>query len=90
MEKHILHNFSWGVETPYVAENEIFFRCPKDVVIQDDNIYIDAFSHVSFNTYYNIFPSKQYVKYTNIKDLNVGVVVKGKAKIEVYGIKQEI
>ena len=90
MEKHILHNFSWGVETPYVAENEIFFRCPKDVVIQDGNIYIDAFSHVSFNTYYNIFPSKQYVKYTNIKDLNIGVVVKGKAKIEVYGIKQEL
>lgn len=90
MEKHILHNFSWGVDTPYVAEKEIFFRCPKDVVIQDNDIHIDAFSYVSFNTYYNIFPSKQFVKYTHIKNLNISVSIKGKAKIEVYGIKKEV
>lgn len=89
MKKHIIHNFIWGVETPYVAENEIFFRSPKDVIIQGDNIVLDAFSHISFNTYYNIFPSKQICKYTNIKDLNIYISVEGKAKVEIYGIKKE-
>lgn len=90
MYKNILQNFVWSIETPYVAERDIFFRSNKDVMIENGNIIFDKFSHISFNTYYNIFPAKKIHKYTNIKTLFVHAEIDGEAKIEVFGIKKQL
>lgn len=64
MHKTVLQNFVWSIDTPHVAERDVFFRSGKDVIIDDGNIKFDSFSNISFNTYYNIFPSKKIYKYT--------------------------
>ncbi|WP_143296328.1 glycosyltransferase family 2 protein [Acetobacter okinawensis] len=90
MHKTVLQNFVWSIDTPHVAERDVFFRSGKDVIIDDGNIKFDSFSNISFNTYYNIFPSKKIHKYTNIQNLSLYASVDGEVKIEVFGIKKQL
>ncbi|MBO5288089.1 MAG: glycosyltransferase [Spirochaetales bacterium] len=73
---------------PYIGDTELYFRIDNGK-IENKEILLNKNGTLKTNTFFNIFSSGKWFKYTDLQDLSLSFSGTGKAKLEIFRINNE-
>ena len=73
---------------PYIGDTELYFRIDNGK-IENKEILLNKNGTLKTNTFFNIFSSGKWFKYTDLQDLSLSFSGTGKAKLEIFRIHNE-